>query len=370
MQNFSVQINKEEDSSSNFRVMFKDGNRNKVQTIGTVSEVARFVRNRAGRELTTLSIVSNVGNTPYSRGLACLIRNAVEASAAERASAKIDIYIEEDMAQSSSDPDSKSAPLLYLTMVIDGERIFDAKTVDGDSVDENAWLAEHVNIIAAAIENTQDDVVYDVTIHAIKGSDSNYAGTLADLVEADLKKDYGLIVRKVSVVSNKLSNKEPVAEPSRLIRNSVTGNTGVIFNIDVRDIPEDGVSNVMLFPYVGELKDSECTQLLDRDAAEQLAKTYNGQEFLVDQEHWSYSKDGSTMALGWCKGIIPGDDGCYATIKWTPTGRKMINGGEYRYVSGVWYLDKDNRPRLIESVGLTNKPRIRGSKPIPIEKVA
>ena len=358
MQKIIVQINKEPGKSSEFRVVSGSGVKNKVTTISNVTDTTKFIKKLAGNKPTTLSITSSIGDTPYSRSLASLIKNSLEESV-NTSEVTVDIFFDEDTQLSDMSPSAKELPVVYLSVQVGSkwylrDKLHHSKPGEGESGNVNT-MKEYASDVSSALENIDVDTngaLLNIVIHyKATGITGGFIDNLASYVETEIKKDYGSLIKQVSIVNKgKQTPKEP----------------GIIFNIAVNDIPENGVSNVMMFPYIGEFKDSECTQVLDKTAAEQLAATYNGKEFLVDQEHWSYSKDGSTMALGWCKGIVAGDDGCYATIKWTPTGQKMINGGEYRYVSGVWYLDKDNRPKIIESVGLTNKPRIKGSKPIPV----
>lgn len=248
-------------------------------------------------------------------------------------------------------------------------------SANGKDPDENVS-----KIIYSIIGSMEEPVFYFTPIEykskvLIKCFDAEIAETVKEAIETEFG-DYVVVTTQEdnSLFESWKSNKQPIAKNSRTehiifpVKNKTTGKTGYVFNIDVKNISITGdkpTSDVMLFSFIGTLKDSEYTQLFDTDAAKQLEKNYDGEELLVDREHWSYTKDGDSKAYGWVTGITAKEDGCYATIRWTKAGIEMINNEEYKFVSGVWYLDSDNRPEIIESIGLTNVPRVKGSKPIP-----
>ena len=92
MQKIIVQINKEPGKSSEFRVVSGSGVKNKVSTISNVTDTAKFIKKIAGNKPTTLSITSSIGNTPYSRSLASLIKNSLEESA-NTSEVVVDIFL-------------------------------------------------------------------------------------------------------------------------------------------------------------------------------------------------------------------------------------------------------------------------------------
>lgn len=113
----------------------------------------------------------------------------------------------------------------------------------------------------------------------------------------------------------------------------------------------------------------EVVQILDRQAMDALVANFEksradaeakGQKFgvLVDADHSSETST-NTAAMGWVtKLYIDPEKGLMAEIEPTPLGAEKINGKVYRFVSGAWTLDDDNRPVELVSIGLTNKPNL------------
>ena len=72
----------------------------------------------------------------------------------------------------------------------------------------------------------------------------------------------------------------------------------------------------------------------------------------------------SAPALGWVGGISIGNDGATLAMKWSPEGRRAIQGARYRFYLPYWDLRKvpgGIQPVKLRSIGLTNSPRI----PVP-----
>ena len=97
----------------------------------------------------------------------------------------------------------------------------------------------------------------------------------------------------------------------------------------------------------------------------------HGTDIPIDYEHQTLggayaSPTGRAPAAGWIKAIrCKPDIGLLATVKWTPRARKMLQAGEYRYLSPVAMVRKADRKLVaIHSAALTNKPAIRGMTPI------
>ena len=113
----------------------------------------------------------------------------------------------------------------------------------------------------------------------------------------------------------------------------------------------------------------EVVQILDRQAMDTLVANFEkaakeaeakGQKYgvLVDADHSSETST-NTAAMGWVtKLYIDPDKGLMAEIEPTSLGAEKINGKVYRFVSGAWTLDDDNRPVELVSIGLTNKPNL------------
>lgn len=97
-------------------------------------------------------------------------------------------------------------------------------------------------------------------------------------------------------------------------------------------------------------------QLFDADACAAVVGNFS-QELLVDLDHASVT--GNTRAYAWVTGLrADAELGLVGTFRFTEAGAEAVNSKEYRYVSVFWYLDKANRPTLLDSVALTNRPNL------------
>lgn len=90
-----------------------------------------------------------------------------------------------------------------------------------------------------------------------------------------------------------------------------------------------------------------------------------GKDLVVDFEHSTlnreYAGQGKAPACGWVKGFEVADDGLVAVIEhWLPSGRKALEGGEYRYMSPVLRFDDADGVSSIHSIALTNHPAFHG----------
>lgn len=92
---------------------------------------------------------------------------------------------------------------------------------------------------------------------------------------------------------------------------------------------------------------------------------------LVDYEHFSYDPEQSSEAAGWIRELQARPDGLYARIEWTDTGSVAVTNKRYLFVSPVWYPDECEqiaggkiRPLRLDSIALTNKPNLRGMRPL------
>lgn len=123
------------------------------------------------------------------------------------------------------------------------------------------------------------------------------------------------------------------------------------------------------------------TQVIDESAAESIATRFNAAasaaEFpglLIDHEHFSDDPDKETVAYGWLQKLENRVDGIYGQIRWTATGQKAVDGGDYRFFSteyapGSLKVLNDGqphevRPLQLDGLSLTNKPNNQGGKPI------
>ena len=113
----------------------------------------------------------------------------------------------------------------------------------------------------------------------------------------------------------------------------------------------------------------EVVQVLDRQAMDTLVANFDkaraeaeakGQRYgvLVDADHSSETST-NTAAMGWVtKLYVDPEKGLMAEIDPTSEGVEKINGRVYRFVSGAWTLDENDRPETLVSIGLTNRPNL------------
>jgi len=100
----------------------------------------------------------------------------------------------------------------------------------------------------------------------------------------------------------------------------------------------------------------------------QQAHAGRATDILVDYEHQSLlaeSNGKEVLASGWLDPMSfewrpEGDEpGLYGAITWTPRAANAIAGDEYRYLSPVFFYDRDTGEVLgLENVALTNRPGI------------
>jgi phage I-like protein len=138
-------------------------------------------------------------------------------------------------------------------------------------------------------------------------------------------------------------------------------------------LPED---NLYLVAPLGEFpivwQGQPLLQVIDAAAVKAMANRIEpGEELLVDFDHFSDDPDKSSEAAGWIQGLQARDDGLYAQILWTDTGKAAILNRRFRYPSPVWRRadceDLGNRrvrPLRLDELAITNKPNIKGIKPL------
>lgn len=126
-------------------------------------------------------------------------------------------------------------------------------------------------------------------------------------------------------------------------------------------------------------KSREVVQVIDDRSIESMVRAFRKESLgepnfpglLVDYEHFSYDTDKASEAAGWISDLDSRPDGLWAKIRWSDTGGSAVENGRYRFASPVW-LDRDTeevstgaiRPLRLDSVALTNKPNLKGAKPL------
>ncbi|MFH1036398.1 MAG: phage protease, partial [Pseudomonadota bacterium] len=123
---------------------------------------------------------------------------------------------------------------------------------------------------------------------------------------------------------------------------------------------------VNLLP-AGELTTSDGLRyLVDQAAMNYILAAVNARrvDLVIDYEHQTY-EGGQAPAAGWVKELQTRPDGLWGRVEWTPQGRDYVANREYRYLSPVIMVSKQNRRVLdMVAVGLTNVPRINDFPPL------
>ena len=112
-------------------------------------------------------------------------------------------------------------------------------------------------------------------------------------------------------------------------------------------------------------------EIVDDEALKNIISNYEGDELLLDIDHRSMREplQRSTEAAGWIRNLIAiySDSplaGLYGTIKWTETGRKLVEARDYRFLSPVFVIDENNKPIKLVNCALTNRPAFTNIEPI------
>ena len=87
-------------------------------------------------------------------------------------------------------------------------------------------------------------------------------------------------------------------------------------------------------------------------------------DVVIDYEHQTLAGT-QAPASGWISGIALKSDGIYAQVDWTERAKAYLLNREYRYLSPVVSVRKEDRKvTRLHSVALTNAPAINGMAPI------
>ena len=169
------------------------------------------------------------------------------------------------------------------------------------------------------------------------------------------------------------------------VRRSLTLPKNEIMNITIlnRDFmhPEDGVYEIEAkgehpnrrAGIVQVIDDGACAAIVDCFNREAAKAGFAG--MLIDHEHFKHDEDKETVAYGWLSALQNRADGIYGQIRWTDTGRKSVDGGDYRFFSTEYdpadltILNRGEspqrvRPTRLDGLTLTNANNNKGQKPI------
>lgn len=142
----------------------------------------------------------------------------------------------------------------------------------------------------------------------------------------------------------------------------------------------DGVPGRVLIAPWGEVESANGRFVVDEQSAREVTAAFaaHGTDVPIDYEHQSLggayaSPSGQAPAAGWIRALraVPpeevndGAPGLYAEVEWTIAAREKLAAKEYRYLSPVVIVRKnDRRVVALHSAALTNKPAIPGMRPI------
>ena len=86
---------------------------------------------------------------------------------------------------------------------------------------------------------------------------------------------------------------------------------------------------------------------------------------LCDIDHSSIETS-KTQAAGWVTNLWVDEDAkrLMGTLQVSESGAELLNGLEYRYVSPVLLFTEDNFPYYLDSIALTNTPRLQELRPV------
>jgi len=121
------------------------------------------------------------------------------------------------------------------------------------------------------------------------------------------------------------------------------------------------------------IDDTACRAIVNRFNDEAAQPGFAG--LLIDHEHFKHDQDKESVAYGWLTKLQGRPDGIYGQIRWTDTGRKAVDGGDYRFFSTEYdpadldILDRGEspqrvRPMRLGGLTLTNANNNKGQKPI------
>jgi hypothetical protein len=120
------------------------------------------------------------------------------------------------------------------------------------------------------------------------------------------------------------------------------------------------------------IDDAACESIVNRFNAEADKAGFPG--MLIDHDHFKHDEDKETVAYGWLMRLQNRADGVYGQIRWSGTGQKVVDDGDYRFFSTEYDLRdtqilNDKKPRRIrpmrlDGLTLTNVNNNKGQKPI------
>lgn len=132
-------------------------------------------------------------------------------------------------------------------------------------------------------------------------------------------------------------------------------------NVEIGDVPEV----ISVLP-LGHVKSSKGEFLVDEESLREMKRqiAQRGVDLVIDYEHQTL-KGTQAPAAGWVKELYLKDGSIKARVEWTPIAAQYLENKEYRYLSPVISVRKqDGKATGLYSIALTNTPAIEGMTPI------
>lgn len=130
---------------------------------------------------------------------------------------------------------------------------------------------------------------------------------------------------------------------------------------------------IEIMPLEGEYKATtiDGTDFLEKFSVESANKIVDNwkkdgeKPILCDVDHSSVETS-KTQAAGWVTNIWVDESAkrLMGTLQVSESGKELLNGLEYRYVSPVLLFTEDNFPYYLDSIALTNTPRLQELRPV------
>lgn len=128
------------------------------------------------------------------------------------------------------------------------------------------------------------------------------------------------------------------------------------------EVALDGVPEEIKLLPLGMVHNQKMDFKVDDESCEMIIRQFKGRrlDLVIDYEHQTLENI-QAPAGGWIKDIWKGTDALVAKVEWTPKAKEYLLNKEYRYLSPVVMVRKNDRKAVsIHSVALTNTPAIDG----------
>lgn len=131
-------------------------------------------------------------------------------------------------------------------------------------------------------------------------------------------------------------------------------------------------TKLLLLPW-GQVRSTNGDFLVDDESAQAVIEAFHmhGIDLVIDYEHQSLggkyaARSGLAPAAGWVMDLdVRTGQGIWGTVRWTLCAARRILRQEYRFLSPVVIVRKQDRRVLsLDSLALTNRPAIAGMQPV------